>query len=174
MTLEDLGNIGDFIGGVGVVVTLVYLAVQIRANTTQVRENSRLIGMQAHRDVGERSADVLFEVAKEPELYRIWSTGFDFHGERPPDVVERYGMILHKVFISFEDAERFAEYDESVRQRVERLEANFLGTPSVRDWWSRQRRSYSESFRARIDARIREMDDGGAGPLPPPAASRGT
>jgi hypothetical protein len=30
MTLEDLGNIGEFVAAIGVVVSFVYLAVQIR------------------------------------------------------------------------------------------------------------------------------------------------
>jgi len=35
--IENLGNIGDFVGGIGVVVTLVYLATQIRQNTRAIR-----------------------------------------------------------------------------------------------------------------------------------------
>ena len=35
-----LGNYGEFIGSVGVVVSLVYLAVQIRANTRTTRANA--------------------------------------------------------------------------------------------------------------------------------------
>ena len=37
MTLEALGNLGDLIGGIGVIVTLIYLAIQIRQNTIEVR-----------------------------------------------------------------------------------------------------------------------------------------
>jgi hypothetical protein len=37
MSLDALGNIGDFVGGLGVVITLIYLAVQIRQNTATVR-----------------------------------------------------------------------------------------------------------------------------------------
>ena len=33
--IETLGNIGDFVGGIGVVVTLFYLAFQIRASRLQ-------------------------------------------------------------------------------------------------------------------------------------------
>lgn len=35
--LDALGNVGDFVGGIGVVVTLAYLALQIRQNTSTVR-----------------------------------------------------------------------------------------------------------------------------------------
>ncbi len=35
--LEALGNIGDFLGRLGVVITLLYLAAQIRQNTRSSR-----------------------------------------------------------------------------------------------------------------------------------------
>jgi len=35
--IENLGNIGDLIGGVGVIATLIYLATQIRQNTRSHR-----------------------------------------------------------------------------------------------------------------------------------------
>ena len=38
--LEALGNIGDLLGGVGVFVTLIYLAVQIRQNTIASRSEA--------------------------------------------------------------------------------------------------------------------------------------
>lgn len=37
---ESLGNIGDFIGGIGVIITLIYLAYQIRQNTNSIRVSS--------------------------------------------------------------------------------------------------------------------------------------
>ncbi len=39
MNFAILGNIGDFVGGIAVVVTLAYLAIQIRQNTVQSRVN---------------------------------------------------------------------------------------------------------------------------------------
>lgn len=41
MTWEDLGAIGDLVGGVAVVVSLVYVAFQIRQNSRQIEQNSR-------------------------------------------------------------------------------------------------------------------------------------
>ncbi len=37
MDLETLGDLGDFVGGIGVLITLVYLAFQIRRNTATTR-----------------------------------------------------------------------------------------------------------------------------------------
>ena len=37
MTLQDLGSIGELVGAAATVATLIYLAVQIRANTGAMR-----------------------------------------------------------------------------------------------------------------------------------------
>ena len=39
MTIQDLGALGDMIGGVAVVASLIYLAIQIRQNTHQISQN---------------------------------------------------------------------------------------------------------------------------------------
>ncbi len=40
MSLDDLGNLGDFLSGIGVILTLIYLAFQIRHNTRSVDQNT--------------------------------------------------------------------------------------------------------------------------------------
>jgi len=40
MDIETLGNAGDLLGGLGVIASLLYLAVQIRQNTKAVRSSS--------------------------------------------------------------------------------------------------------------------------------------
>lgn len=40
MSIEALGNLGDFVGGVAVVITLIYLALQIRQNSRQIAMNT--------------------------------------------------------------------------------------------------------------------------------------
>ena len=39
MTIFELGALGEFVGAIAVVGTLIYLAVQIRQNTLQIRDN---------------------------------------------------------------------------------------------------------------------------------------
>ena len=60
MTLEDLGNIGEFVGAVAVVVSLLYLAVQIR-------QNSRLL-----RSAASQAAASLMLGLLEPPGYASW------------------------------------------------------------------------------------------------------
>ena len=40
MTLTELGALGEFVGGIAVLVTLIYLVVQLRQNTTTTRSSA--------------------------------------------------------------------------------------------------------------------------------------
>ena len=50
--MDALGNIGDFLGGIGVVITLVYLAGQIRQNTRSVRISAFQAAQRGEMDDG--------------------------------------------------------------------------------------------------------------------------
>ena len=155
--LEDLGNLGEFVGGIGVVVTLVYLAIQIRQNTTQLQQNSRTVGLNARQSLSDSITKVLANVAKDPELYRIWRAGFDSQEDVSADDLERFGMILYQLFASFENADQFSDLDPSLGHRVHPVQDRLLQAPAAVAWWSRQRRVFADPFRSRIDTRIREL-----------------
>ena len=69
--LGALGNVGDFIGGIGVVATLLYLVVQIRQNTRQLEHNSELVRASAELETARLMADWHGTVADSPDLVRI-------------------------------------------------------------------------------------------------------
>ena len=68
MDLTQLANLGEFIGGVAVLVTLIYLAVQVRQNTLSNRVSTLL-------EMSEASASLNDMLASDGELSRIFETG---------------------------------------------------------------------------------------------------
>lgn len=70
--LDALGNIGDFVGGIGVVATLIYLVLQIRQNTRQLEQNSEIVRASAEVDTARLMADWHAVGANSPDLVRIW------------------------------------------------------------------------------------------------------
>jgi hypothetical protein len=58
MSLEDLGNIGEIVAAVGVIISLVYLAVQIRQNTKQITENVRSLQVAAFQSIQQSGHQV--------------------------------------------------------------------------------------------------------------------
>ena len=61
LSLEDLGNIGEFVSAVAVVVSLLYLAMQIRQNTKSVQTSAYQAVLDSAHRVNEYFAD-LFDV----------------------------------------------------------------------------------------------------------------
>ena len=63
-TTEVLGNVGDFLGSIAVIVTLIYLSIQIR----QINRNSSLLALQAtraeriHHAASNRDSPVLIPI----------------------------------------------------------------------------------------------------------------
>ncbi len=71
MTIQDLGAVGEFIGGVAVVITLIYLALQIKQST---KVNASLI-RQNFYDATQRMMLHAVESTEFMELFnRAWST----------------------------------------------------------------------------------------------------
>ena len=58
--IDALGNIGDFVGGIGVVVTLAYLAVQIR-------HSSKVAALAAGHTISLGIMEFHERIAMEPE-----------------------------------------------------------------------------------------------------------
>ena len=56
MTLSDLGNLGEFISSIAVVVSLIYVAIQIRQNSRETRLASQQRALEASRDMIARMA----------------------------------------------------------------------------------------------------------------------
>lgn len=65
MTLDDLGNIGELVSAVAVVISLVYLAVQIRQNTSSVRS-------AAFQELLNHVAQVNLRITDDPDIAELY------------------------------------------------------------------------------------------------------
>ena len=147
MTLEDFGNIGEMVGGLAVVISLLYLAVQIR-------QNSRIARFEAHRALSVAMGSVISDVARDPEMYRIWKAAVDAPEEATYDDRERFGMILYQVFTTFSDADRFSSLDPELTKRYNLFLDRYIRMPAVQEWWSRQGEHFPRAFRERVQRRM--------------------
>ena len=95
MTLEDLGNLGEFIGALAVVVSLAYLAVQIRHNTKTVRTST----YQAVLDSNMRTADpILFN----PQAERVYRIGRRDLSQLTADEKPLFTQIVARFLLNYE------------------------------------------------------------------------
>ena len=148
--LESLGNIGDFVGGVAVVVTLIYLARQIQQNTATVEAAT----VQA---ASEAFAEILDTLAKDPELMNLYLSGCkDFDGLSSDDRM-RYallmGMLLHRFegFVSLQD--RGMLPPGSWDGAINRLRESFA-LPGTLSWWQKGGSGFNSRLQQWVDDEI--------------------
>jgi hypothetical protein len=107
VSLQDLGNLGDFIGGIAIIVTLIYLATQIRQNTTSVRAASRLEIASGWRAHNRQMLD--------PAVNRAFQVGLRAYPDMPYEERNIFGNLIGDHAVFFQGA--FALYEEGQLDR---------------------------------------------------------
>ena len=128
--LDTLGNIGDFVGGIAVVATLIYLAVQIRQNTNSLRTASWQAIVSGARDCNLLRTD--------PDTCLAWYKGMTSYPDGALEENTLFVRVMNDEAMQLQGA--YALY--SSRQLEERIYAPFLdwfaaltATPGGQAWW---------------------------------------
>ena len=130
--LEALGNLGDFIGGLGVVITLLYLAIQIRRNTEQTRLNT----------AGDSWSGILeaFEPVYYGENTAIFQRGLAADSDLPAAEFLTFSFLMTRMLGQFELSlyqGRHGALDEELLEMHSRLVQTIVTSPGGRLWWER-------------------------------------
>lgn len=148
--LENLGNLGDFIGGIAVVVTLVYLAFQIRHNTTSVEA-------AAVQSASQAFADVVESFARDPELTRIYIAGTKDFGALSSEERQRFAAIMGAMLHRFEGlvilSDRGLLPPRSWDGAVNRLRGAFA-LPGTLDWWGRGKDMFNPRLQSWVEEEV--------------------
>ena len=151
--LESLGNLGDFLGGVGVVITLIYLAVQIRLNTAQLRstaEQARLASLdEINRELDAWQSDLVVS----EDVATIWLRGLK--GDETLRGSDRMRFEYHSarlVHIWQGNYFRYLETGDAANwgTNIRHIEF-FLGWPGFRAYWEETKSVQAEVFQAEVD-----------------------
>ena len=137
MTIMELGALGEFVGAIAVVVTLAYLAIQIRQNTHAMEEGKRLALAQTYQMRANELQEMLVRAAESehigPIITKLTAAGY------PEDVssLEQLSALERGRFRQWQIAQQthwdnmFYQYQQgflddeyyrdSFRERVRRL-----------------------------------------------------
>ncbi len=136
MDITTLAAWGEFIGGIAVVVSLIYLAGQIRQNSKLLRASTA-------------SATI--------------ATNADFSGLSEDDM-QRFDSLLGMMFTGHNQEYQFAAdgvIGRAVWENRIRSMRRLLPLPGYRQWWNEWGDLYSDDFRKLVDGLIREGEAAG-------------
>ncbi len=151
--LEALGNIGDFLGGIGVVITLVYLATQIRQNTFQLRADAKQRELASLDEMVRALLSWQSEIVQSSEVADIWRRGIlgreELQGEDRTRFEHHASSILQ---IWQGNYFRYLETgDSNIWGPTERHIRMFLGWPGFKSYWEQAKHLYADRFVEEID-----------------------
>jgi hypothetical protein len=96
-----LGNVGEFLGSLAVMVTLVILVVQVRDSARAVEESNRLQRSAAIDRHSDMVGSWRSQVALDPEMTQAW---LDARNDQPLDAVAR--LRVNFMWINFVNLQR--------------------------------------------------------------------
>lgn len=140
MTLGELASIAEIVGAAAVVVTLVYLAVQVRHSKESLDANTKAIRGQVISDVTNNVQQHMSMIIQGHDLAStIKKMGTE--DDLPPDDALLLDMLLTAIFVA-----RQNEYfqwkqgllDDSVFRSLHHITRTILATPSGRHWWENE------------------------------------
>jgi hypothetical protein len=154
MTIENLGNVGEFVAAIATLITLAYLAVQIRQNTRAVRAVS-------HHSVTDSFNHINAIIGTDPAAARIFRLGLDGLENLDEDEQFSFAFLMLSYLRVFETL--FYQRDiGTAEEQLYESEHNSLrwvfGYRGARDWWRSNEISFSPEFRAHIDQLIEGLE----------------
>ncbi len=146
--LQTLANIGEIIGAITVIVSLIYLATQIRQNTQAQRSENYSRAL-------DRLAAMQSKMAQDDDFGIMFSKGVVNTEQLTPRERLRFTWRCYETFGVFEfmfHASKTNALPEEVWERWSLSVAWWLSYPGVQAWWASRPTPFTNSFTAFVDS----------------------
>jgi len=148
LDLQSLADLGEIIGAVAVVASLLYLAAQVRQGTRAQRTENYSRAL-------ERVSSLQSALSQDGEVSRIFAKGVQDASRLTPLERIRFTWALYEAFDAFEFMFHTYHTDQipdEVWERWSLTIAWWLSFPGVQAWWASRPVQFSESFTAFVES----------------------
>jgi hypothetical protein len=150
---DALGALGDFLGSIGVFISLIYLASQTKHSAAETRDASihsvmeLAIQFRAESYSGEL-AEIRMKAAMNEELTPLERVKFEGY-------LSALFELNELVFVQYQKDKLDPEYFEAWGRRTEAA----ISVPHIQQFWKRTKSGYRKSFVDHIDQMINAEGD---------------
>jgi hypothetical protein len=150
MTFEQLSSLAQIVGSVAVVVSLIFVGLQIKQNTGALQRNE-------HNSTMAQWTVIRMAIAKHRDIAELMTAGL--HGERALDVADQLRleqMLQENAWASFhiwERTQRGIFPKGTFEATAGALLGILLKTPGGESWWRKAKHiGFAPAFTADVDA----------------------
>lgn len=145
MTIEQIGSLGEMIGAIGVILSLLYVGKQLAQNN----RNQRIAAIQSHNQAYMQNAGVL---AKHAET---WSIGMQNFSTLELHKKIEFGFLLMTIFRQAEQA-YFLHKEEvlpaEVFNKAMVIIASALYYQGIKAWWEKRKDYFDDGFIDKLES----------------------
>ncbi len=160
MNIMELGAIGEMVGGLAVIGSLIYVGLQVRQSNDHASQRNEIERAQAAREVTRDHNQILLAMT-ESEFVAVFRQGFADFSVLPPNDQARLHNWLHTFLmqcISTFLVGRSRLVDEEFSDRWVQAWVAMVSTPGLNRWWHQIKPAYHQDFVSLVDG-ILESDE---------------
>ena len=147
-SLGEFSQIADIVAAVAVVMSLVYVGIGLRDNTSAVRSASA-------QAVTDTSLDILFGQATNADLARIRTVGDDDYLALTEDEKYRYYLLYRPIWLAWQNVylqQELGVIDPKLWGTYERVICSTMSKPGVQNSWPIHSSVLDPGFVALVEA----------------------
>jgi hypothetical protein len=147
MNWEAINAVSQFVSSIAVVLSVLYLAVQVHRSTRVAKVAAQDAAASAVRDV----TNTFMENA---EMSRIWGTGLEDLGQLSPEDQARFFHAAHQFLKALETIHFHylnGLMDKQLWLGWQELLRHYITAPGIARYWSIRTELFSARFRAFLD-----------------------
>jgi hypothetical protein len=137
MTIQDWGAVGEIVGAIAVVASLIYLAIQIRQNTHQIAhsiESMKLSAFERNIEAGNRIRELII---LHPGVADLALRGMSNFSSLPKPDKMRFDMLIRNMFSEMQGSlirTLTLDSDPGGTAGISKTIDLLVKNPGVRDW----------------------------------------
>lgn len=156
MDITTLAAWGEFLGGIAVVVSLIYLAGMIRQNSKLLRASTASVSSEANTALNTL-------VAQDPELARIFWEGLADRDSLSQADRRRFDPLMWIQLLGSSQQYQFERHGIASPEAWEYVELSMrwqVKQPGIRQVWRDWGEFFPQGYRDFVDGLIREVEAG--------------
>ncbi len=150
MTIQDWGALGEMIGGIAIIISLIYVGLQVKQATKAVRLNT------AH-DVAEDCRGIYALIAQDVAIADIWLRGLTSIETIQGAERTQFYSLLHTFFRAFDNAHYQMSEGALDKRQWESMAQQFFWLkdfPGMLEYWRERKFIFSKEFQDYFDREV--------------------
>ena len=157
MNLEQLYFLAEIIAALAVIISIFYLAVQVRNSRIQNKK-------EIHLDMSKFRAELTLKVASDKDLSHIVAQGLSGETKMDPNDYFRFSNFAFSYFIGYEVAfhrNKSKDIDRDIAGGIEESLHWWLAFPGVQIFWKNNSEfGFSKDFKEHVNTLLRQPAEG--------------